>query len=359
MNRSRVSVALAVALMGCAGRERALDARVDRLLGDYAGTGPGACVLARQRGAIIYEHCVGMADVEHGEANTPETDFRLASLTKAFTATAVLTLVADGRLSTTTTLRHVFPDFPPWADRITIHHLLSHTSGLVDYEDVMAPGDTAQITDAGVRALLRTQDSTDFAPGSRFRYSNSGYAMLAQVIEAVSGVPFGRYLDSVVFAPLGMAGTVAHVEGVTVVPHRAFGYSRGPDGSWIRTDQSPTSAVLGDGGIYTSVHDLDRWLAVVEGRKALLPPALAALPFTAATRTDDPKVGYGYGWFLDSIGGEPRISHTGTTIGFRNAIQRLPGEDVTVVFLSNRNEIQDGLVDSIVAAVRHAVTAHP
>jgi CubicO group peptidase (beta-lactamase class C family) len=349
-----VVVAGSLGVLDCAARAtESLDRHVRRLLADYDGSDrPGACLLARQAGRAIVQRCLGLAEMETARPAAPETNFRLASLTKQFTATAVLLLVADGRLATTSTLRSVFPDFPPWAEAITVHHLMTHTSGLVDYEDVMPGDDDHQITDAGVLALLRAQDSTYFPPGSAYRYSNSGYAVLSQIVEAVSGRRFGPYLHERIFTRLGMSGTVAHVDGETTVPHRAFGYSRADDGTWARTDQSTTSAVLGDGGIYTSVRDLNGWLALVEGRDSLLPAALAAAVFTPATLTDGDDASYGYGWFLDRVGGRRRYRHEGTTIGFRNAVQRFPDEDLTVVFLSNRNEIAPGLVDSLVAAVR-------
>jgi CubicO group peptidase (beta-lactamase class C family) len=201
-----------------------------------------------------------------------------------------------------------------------------------------------------VLALMKAQDSTYFPPGSAFRYSNSGFAVLAQVVERESGTPFARYLETAIFGPLGMTGTVAHEAGVTTVAHRAYGYSRQPDGTWARTDQSPTSAVLGDGGIYSSLRDLSRWLAVVEGRKHLLDPAIAARAFAEARLTSGAGAGYGYGWFIDDHRGHPRFRHEGSTIGFRNAVQRFPEEDLTVLFLSNRNEVDSTLVSSIVDA---------
>jgi CubicO group peptidase (beta-lactamase class C family) len=326
-------------------------ARVAELLAAYDGDDrPGACVLVRQRGAVAYEGCVGMADLEAGRAVTPETNFRLASVTKQFTATAVLRLVSQGRLSLTTTLREVFPSFPPWADAVTVEQLLTHTAGLVDYEDVMPPGD-AQILDDGVLQLLATQDSTYFPPGSAFRYSNSAYAVLARIVEERSGRPFGAFLETEIFAPLGMAATVARTEGTTVA-HRAYGYSRQDDGSWVRTDQSRTSATLGDGGVYSSLRDLNRWFAVVEGRRMLLDSALAAAVFTEARTQDGRGVGYGFGWYVDSTAHGRRFRHDGTTIGFRHEVRRLPGDDLTVLLLSNRNELDTALADALVGLFR-------
>ncbi len=325
------------------------EARVAALLGDYTGGDrPGACLLARRGGAVVYQRCFGLAELETGRAATPETNFRLASLTKQFTATAVLRLVQNGALTTTTTLREVFPDFPPYGTAITLHHLMTHTSGLIDYEDLLGADTTEQIMDAGVLALMIAQDSTYFPPGSAFRYSNSAYAVLAQVVERRSGMPFARYLETTIFDPLGMTNTVAHEAGVTTVAHRAYGYSRLADGTWARTDQSPTSAVLGDGGIYSSLTDLSRWLAVMEGRARLLDPAIAARAVEEARLNDGAGAGYGYGWFLDEYRGHRRYRHEGSTIGFRNAVQRLPDVDLTVLLLSNRNGIDSTLADALV-----------
>lgn len=353
---SRLRPMLGLVLATACGPEPAdLDARVSTLLAAYDGDDrPGACVLARHRGAVIYERCVGMADLEAGRAAAPETNFRLASVTKQFTAAAVLRLVGEGKLALTTTLREVFPDFPPWADQVTVAHLLTHTSGLVDYEDVMPAGD-AQILDSGVVELMRAQDSTYFPPGSAFRYSNSAYAVLARIVEERSGRRFAAFLEEEIFRPLGMAATVAHEEGRSTVAARAFGYSPREGGGWVRTDQSPTSAVLGDGGIYSSLRDLSRWLEVVEGRRGLLDSSLAAGAFTEARTTGGEGVGYGYGWFLDSADGWRRVRHEGSTIGFRNAVQYFPGHDLTVLFLSNRNDVAPGLVDSLVAVFRRAI----
>ncbi|MDP2483792.1 MAG: serine hydrolase domain-containing protein [Candidatus Palauibacterales bacterium] len=348
--RPMLGIALVTACASAAPDD--IDAGVATVLADYdAPDRPGACVLARHRGVVIFEHCYGMAEIETARAATPETNFRLASVTKQFTATAVLRLVQEGRLSLTTTLREVFPDFPPWADSVTVHRLLTHTAGLVDYEDVMPLGD-AQILDAGVVDLLRTQDSTYFPPGAAFRYSNSAYAVLARIVEERSGQRFADFLASEVFAPAGMTATVAFEDGRSTVAHRAFGYSRQADGSWLRTDQSTTSAVLGDGGIYSSLQDLNRWLEIVEGRRALLDSSLVSKVFTEARTNDGEGVGYGYGWFLDSAAGRRRIRHEGSTIGFRNAVQRFPEEDLTVLFLSNRNDVPPGLVDSLAALLR-------
>jgi CubicO group peptidase (beta-lactamase class C family) len=169
-----------------------------------------------------------------------------------------------------------------------------------------------------------------FLPGTQYRYSNTGYAFLALIVERASGRRFADFLRENIFEPAGMHATIAFEEGISTVARRAYGYSR-TDNGWHRTDQSLTSAVLGDGGIYTSIDDLVHWVAWLESGKfdeALVP----------ATATDDPAVRYGFGWRISEHAGQRIVWHTGETIGFRNAIVRFPDRHLAVVVLTNRDE---------------------
>jgi CubicO group peptidase (beta-lactamase class C family) len=303
---------------------------IDAIMSDYAGRDrPGANVLVFRDGEIAFRRSYGMADLEAGTAAAPDTNYRLASVTKQFTAAAVLRLVEMERLSLDDRLRTHFPSLPVEVDAVTVKQLLTHTSGIIDYEDVMAP-DSPTVYDRDVLRLLETQRSTYFAPGTAYRYSNSGYALLALLVEKISGESFARFLEREIFAPLGMRDTVAHQEGTSVVARRAFGYSREGSG-WLRTDQSNTSAVLGDGGVYSSAVDLTRWLAALD-RGAF---AEASVPRVG---TSDPKIRYGYGWRVSEHGGKRIVMHTGETIGFRNALVRFPDQRLGIVVLTNRNE---------------------
>jgi len=312
----------------------ALQRDVDELMRDYAGDGPGAALLVLRDGEAVVRRGYGHADLEAGVRATPQTNFRLASISKQFTAAAVLLLAGDGALHLHDPVRRWLPELPASADAITLHHLLTHPSGLVDYEDMLAPDATAQVHDADVLRLLAAHDRTYFAPGSGYRYSNSGYALLALVVERASGAAYARFLRERLFQPLGMHDAVAFEDGVSTVAHRAYGYSRGEDGAWHRTDQSSTSAVLGDGGIYASIDDLAKWDAALYDDR-LLSDASRALAFAAHAPTGEPDVdAYGYGWRLH---GET-LWHSGETIGFRNVIVRWPRRRLTVVVLSNRND---------------------
>jgi CubicO group peptidase (beta-lactamase class C family) len=340
---------------GSPGASETLARNVERMLSDYAGEDrPGACLLVRYHGDALFKDCYGMADVERGVQAERETNFRLASVTKQLTATAVIQLVEAGKLDYEYNLTQIFPDFPDYGKKVTIRHLLTHTSGLIDYESLLPEDQTEQVKDSDVLSLMMGEDSTYFEPGSEFRYSNSGYALLAMAIEHVSGQRFADFLADSIFAPLGMVHTVAHEEGVSTVYKRAYGYDRTESG-WEFADQSPTSAVLGDGGVYSSLEDLSRWMQVVERRVTLLKPASLALVFEPTKLSTGDATEYGFGWYIDEFKGYDRYRHSGSTRGFRNGVQRLPKPDLTVVFLSNRNEIDEALVDSVVAASLAAV----
>lgn len=306
--------------------------RIDLLMKSYVGAVPGASLLVVRDGNSVVRRSYGLANLEENIAATPETNFRLASVTKQFTAAAILLLAEDGKLALGDRIRKWFPSLPSAVDAVTITHLLTHTSGIVDYEDVIPDGTTAQVHDADVLRLLASQDSTYFKPGSGYRYSNSGYALLALIVERASGMTFATFLNKRVFVPLGMTHTVAYEEGISTVLNRAFGYAM-KGGAWARRDQSVTSAVLGDGGIYSSIDDMAKWDAALYDSR-LLSDESRRLAFTPHTSTDQPDVKYGFGW---RITGET-LWHSGETSGFRNVIVRYPSRRLTVVLLTNRND---------------------
>lgn len=310
------------------------DAEIERLMQRYQGDVPGASLLVLREGEAVVHRGYGRSDLEQGIEAGPATNYRLASVSKQFTAAAILLLAQDGKLRIEDPVRRWLPSLPAAADAITLRHLLTHTSGLLDYEDLMAEPYIGQIHDAGVLALLEREERLLFPAGSAYRYSNSGYALLALVVERASGLDFPAFLRQRIFLPLGMHDTLAFVEGGPAVPNRAWGYSE-TDGRWTRTDQSTTSAVLGDGGIYSNTHDLARWDAALYDDR-LLSDASRALAFGKQVEVagEGYQAHYGFGW---RISGDT-VWHSGETIGFRNVIVRWPGKRLTVVLLSNRND---------------------
>lgn len=309
-------------------------AEIERLMQRYDGDVPGASLLVLKDGKAVVRRGYGRSDLEHGTEAGPATGYRLASVTKQFTATAILLLAQDGKLAIDDPVKRWLPSLPKVADDITLRNLLDHTSGVLDYEDLMAAPYEGQISDAGVLSLLEKEDRLYFPPGSTYRYSNSGYALLALVAERASGMSFPEYLRTRIFQPLGMHDSVAYLAGGPEVPHRAWGYSETCDG-WERTDQNIYSAVLGDGGIYSSIDDMARWDAALYDDR-LLSAASRALAFGQQVQVSSAPEAtyYGFGW---RVAGD-RQWHSGESIGFRNAIVRWPKQRLTVVVLSNRND---------------------
>ncbi len=320
-----ISVAAIVIFFGCT-IDR--NSKIEHMFKDYQGQQPGAAVMVIQQGQPIVAKTFGLADVEQLKPVFPQTNFRLASVTKQFTAHCIIILVERGLLKYTTSLTTVFPDFPDYGKTITVNHILQHTSGLIDYEDLIPDTATVPVLDLDVLNMMLEQDSTYFVPGSNYRYSNTGYAVLAMIVEQLSGKSFASFLEENIFDPLDMTGTVAYQKGISNVSHRAYGYIVNGD-SVIFNDQSMTSSVLGDGGIYTSLVDLYQWDQALYSDKLVSRESLK-MAFTPYLEN------YGFGWRIDDYKGHRRVYHTGSTCGFRNAYLRYPDDQLSIIILTNR-----------------------
>jgi CubicO group peptidase (beta-lactamase class C family) len=327
-------------------------------------TAPGVAVLVRKDDRVVFERGYGIRDLTTRAKIDATTNFRLASCTKQFTAMAVMLLVHDSKLAYDTRLAEIFPDFPEYGKSMTIRNLLNHTSGLQDYEDLMIAAetprntrlwtDTHQIQDSEVLKLLEQQVTTKFPPGTKWNYSSSGYVVLGLVVAKISGEPFGDFLRDRIFAPLKMQNTLAFEKGKNYVANRALGYTKsGRD--WQESDQSPTSATLGDGGVYSSLADLAKWDNALRNHTLLsaaeMEPALTPVMVSG----DGPRgpnaepAAYGFGWFLHSFDGHVRMWHYGETVGFRTNIQRFTDDHLTIIVLCNRTDLNPGALSERVA----------
>lgn len=341
--------------------EEPMISKIDAIFSPVADAkSPGVAVLVRKEDRIVFSRGYGVRDLKTLAKIDAHTNFRLASCTKQFTAMAIMLLVHDGKLRYEDKLTDVLPDFPAYGQTITIRNLLNHTSGLQDYESLMEQRERAtsllwseqdQIQDDEVLALLEQQSATQFPPGTKWAYSNSGYVILGLVVAKISGKTFGEFLHERIFAPLKMDQTIAYEKRKKAVAERAFGHTKEATG-WKQTDQSSTSATLGDGGVYSSLNDLAKWDEALERHTLLseneMQPAFTPVKLTSGSQpkwpadSDRPEgtpVSYGFGWFLDPYRGYARMWHYGETMGFHTYIERFVDDKLSIIVLCNRTDL--------------------
>lgn len=307
---------------------------IDDLFRDFSSDRPGAAVMAIRDGNPIFAKAYGMAEVEKRIPCSTNTNFRLASVTKQFTAMGIMILAERGKLSLDDKITKFFPGFPKYGEQITVRHLLTHTSGVFDYDDHVPSGTTVPLKDKDALKIVEGHDGTYFSPGTQFRYSNSGYAILALIIEKISGQTYAQFQKANIFDPVGMKNTVAFEDGISTVPNRAFGYAT-TNGGFLPRDQSLTSAVLGDGGIYSSVVDLFKWDQALYTEKLISAKMLKDAYAVHSNKSDFDGSGYGYGWY---VAGPGHVWHYGSTCGFNTMINRFPQKKTTIIILTNRND---------------------
>lgn len=308
-------------------RDPLIEAQVDSLLQPLVDDDliSGSVLIARN-GKILLAKGYGLANREYGAPDTPFTKFRLGSLTKQFTAAAIMVLEQRGLLRVTDPLRKYYPDFPD-GDRITLHHLLTHTSGLANYNDMPGYNETV-ILPWGVDQVIdwfRGQPPLS-EPGTAFAYSNSNYVLLAGVIEHVTGSSYAGFLREALFAPLGMRDTGQDIF-TDILPGRAAGFGSTGD-TLYQVPYRDMPFMSGAGSLYSTVYDLYRWDRALytdtplsaESRARMFQPALQ---------------NYGYGWFVEDRDGHAAISHGGAISGFMTTLDRYTADSVLVVALFN------------------------
>lgn len=293
---------------------------------------PGGALLIMHQNKIIYNNAIGLGDLNKKKKLTSRSNFRMASVSKQFTAAAILILDKQGKLSLNDNIIKFFPNFTSVGKIITIQHLLTHSSGIWAYESVMPDNLSEQLSDADVLNLIKNIDKTYFTPGEQFRYSNSAYCLLALIVEKASGQSFASFLKNEIFKPLKMKQSLVY-ESTTDIKNRAYGFAPNDQKQIIFSDQSLTSATKGDGGIYTSLNDYKKW------HDALLNNTLFDLNYALEqTRIPLPN-GTGYysmGWFYQEHPNVGKILfHSGSTCGFSNLVIRIPKEGVLIACFSN------------------------
>jgi CubicO group peptidase (beta-lactamase class C family) len=329
-------------------------AEVDKLFASWPeGDAPGAAVVIIQDGQVLHKKGYGLANLKTKAAVGAQTVFRLASITKQFTATAIMMLAERGRLSYDDTLAGLLPEFSASARKITIRHLLTHTSGLPDYEKLFLQ--SGKINEDYPRASkpneqdfeptsrdvldLLAQQPLLFAPGDEWEYGNSGYVVLAQLVERISGQSFSQFLNEHIFLPLGMNSSFLYDWTQAEAPHQATSYALEEDG-YQAIEYTPLNRIYGQDGIYSTVDDMIKWCRSLDTSQ-LVKASSQEEAFTSGGLNVGAGTGYGFGWFIGNTLGLQRVAHTGSWAGYRNLLAYYPQEHFIALVLTNFAEFDD------------------
>ena len=361
------STLLAALLLACAPALSAQDpaAQVDRIFASFTGDAtPGCSVGVSRSGRPVLERAYGMADLEHAVANTPATIFEPGSVTKQFTAAAVVLLALDGTLSLDDDVRRWIPEVPDYGTPITLRHLLNHTSGLRDWGSVAAfegwPRTSRVHTHAHVLDIVARQRSLNYTPGQYYSYTNTGFNLLAMIVERASGKSLREFTRERLFQPLGLTHTDWRDDFTRVVPGRAIAYDRAGDG--FHQDM-PFENIYGNGGLLTTVGDLLRWTQNLETGQVGGPRFLAEMHRTAVL-SDGRPITYASGLVVSTYRGLREVSHSGSTAGYRGWVGRYPDQSVAVAVLCNTGQanpttLAHAVADVYVGSAVAATTASP
>lgn len=328
--------------------ERALDA----LFAPYAHSGsPGCAVSVYQNGAVVFARGYGFADLNHDVPITPTTRFTVGSVSKQFTAASIALLVQAGRISLDDDVRKYVPELPVYQAPITIGHLVHHTSGVRDFWELVSlagwrPDDG--YTGDDMVALASRQKALNFTPGAEYRYSNSGYVLMAAVVKRVTGQSLRAFADSALFRPLGMRETFFLDDHTEIVPRRSSAYSPAPGGGW-RIDVR-NNDIVGQGGIVTSIADLQKWDENFY-RAAVGGPAFVSLMHSTAKLNDGRDNSYAFGLTVQTYRGLRLVQHGGSTGGYRAALYRFPDARTSVAMLCNASTANTGALSLRMADV--------
>jgi len=310
-----------------------------RLEEEISGTFSGS-ILASMGSEVVFKKSFGLANVEFQVGNTPSTKYRIWSITKLFTAVAIMMLVERGRLTPEQTIDRYFPDEPVLNQRITIRHLLTHTSGIHSYTSSADFDTTWNKQPLGMEGVLRLirQYPPCFAPGADTAYNNSAYFLLGSIIEKVTGESYAAYLKRMIFDPLGMSHTGLE-DNYTIIPGMANGYSQGEAGL-RKCEYTDIETAFSAGGLYSTVEDLHQW------DQALHADRLISRDTRAEMMTEQSS-GYGLGFRIGEMLGRRMVGHSGSYRGFRGRYDRFPDEQASIIVLSNVDVPIEGISEAV------------
>jgi D-alanyl-D-alanine carboxypeptidase len=315
--------------------------RTDSLMtSTYKSGYPGAAIAVIKDGRVVFQRGYGVADLESNMPITPSTNFNICSMTKQFTAYAILQLQHEGKLSLDDKLSRFFPDFTSKvASIVSVRQLLTHSSGIMEHYSYVDRARCKEFWDKDVLAALRSVDSVYFPAGSRYRYSNAAFCLLSLIIEKLTGQTYPAYICNHVFAPLNMVRSNV-VQPDFKISDRSFGYECEKDTFRIAdAKESLFFSTMGDGGAYTSIDDYLRWITAIQ-QKRVLDPALVKEAQSGQFPIDTARnLSYGFGWFVAGSGDSKLVYHTGSNGGFRTMVLMKPSANYAVVIFSNRTGV--------------------
>lgn len=351
-HRVALSGLLLAAVQATGRAQDARTAQVDNIFATFAVSGsPGCAVGVIQDGKLAYARGYGSANLDYDVPIDTRSVFYLASVSKQFTAFAVAVAAQEGKLSFDDDVRKYIPELPDYGTKVTIRNLIHHTSGVRDYLTLIPlSGRHADDlwTDAGLLALLTRQKALNFAPGSEFLYSNTGYVLLAEIVKRATGQSLRRYADEKIFTPLGMRDTHFHDDAGDIVPRRVLGYTSTP-GGW-RMNHWFTFDKVGDGGLYSTIEDLAKWDAnFYSGQVGGAAMQQQVVQRGVLTKGD--TISYAFGLTVTSFRGLRVLEHGGALTGFRTGLMRFPDQRFTVVVLCNSSSVVPSLSARRVAEV--------
>jgi CubicO group peptidase (beta-lactamase class C family) len=319
----------------------AKSAQVDALFTPFTrDNSPGVTVLVMQKGQVIHHKGYGLARLDTKEAIGPDTAFEVASMSKQFTAMAVMILAERGKLSYDDPLSKYLPEFPAYTQKITIRHLLTHTSGLVDVINATWFKAGYTPTSKEVAAFLKNEANPKGRAGERFEYNNTGYLLLALIVEKAGGKSFAKFMNENIFRPLGMSHTLIWDEKKPKIEHLAISYAF-VDGAFKPIDPVSDTFIFGAKGVISTTQDLIKWVQALDAPKLVKPETLQ-LAFSPMKLNDGSESFYGFGFGIGQENGLATIEHPGGYLGYRSNIKRFPSERTTIVVLSNNAQL-DGL----------------
>ena len=312
---------------------------------------PGVSVAVEHHGELLMAEGFGYADLEHDVPVHPETVFRIGSVTKQFTALSILQLVEQGKIALDDEMTRFLPDYPTQGHTVTIHHLLTHTSGIASYTGLGEKFWNVSRLDLSHEELLEifADEPFDFAPGEKWSYNNSAYYLLGMIVEVASGESYADYIDNHIFNPLGMADTM-YCDPVAIVPHRARGYSV-TDGVVVNSDPLSLTSPGAAGAMCSTPLDLLRWQRALDSN-SLMSAESRKLMLTEATLNDGSGTDYAYGLSLSDLDGHLNVAHGGGINGFLVALDTFPDDELVVVVFSNTDGAKSGrIADNIARTV--------